>query len=200
MLANLLELAQEEAPKSFRVIGAELGYRYAGSPVICDEPGGPAPNIEDYEPTSWPGARLPHVWLKPGEVSVHDRIGDGYTLLRLGRGQRGCIGFAKGLQRDRRAVCRCSISTAKPRGASMASTICSSGRICMWSGAAMHCPKIRTKLRVSSPGTEVAGREVIRADGGALRSRVAMSAVAPASAHVLHSRRIGGAAEHAGYA
>ena len=27
-------------------IGAELGYRYAGSPVICDEPGGPEPNIE----------------------------------------------------------------------------------------------------------------------------------------------------------
>jgi 2-polyprenyl-6-methoxyphenol hydroxylase-like FAD-dependent oxidoreductase len=83
-LAHLLELARDEAPKSFRVVGAELGYRYAGSPVICDEPGGPAPNIEEYEPTSWPGARLPHVWLEPGKVSVHDRIGDGFTLLRLG--------------------------------------------------------------------------------------------------------------------
>ena len=94
-LANLLELAKEEAPKSFRVIGAELGYRYAGSPVICDEPGGPPPNIEEYEPTSWPGARLPHVWIKPGEVSVHDRIGDGYTLLRLGADK----GDASGLQK-----------------------------------------------------------------------------------------------------
>jgi 2-polyprenyl-6-methoxyphenol hydroxylase-like FAD-dependent oxidoreductase len=84
-LANLLAIAQEEAPKSFRVIGAELGYRYAGSPVICDEPGGPAPNIESYVPTSWPGTRLPHVWLDPGKISVHDRIGDGFTLLRLGR-------------------------------------------------------------------------------------------------------------------
>jgi 2-polyprenyl-6-methoxyphenol hydroxylase-like FAD-dependent oxidoreductase len=82
-LAHLLELARDEAPKSFRVVGAELGYRYAGSPVICDEPGGPEPNIEEYEPTSWPGARLPHVWLEPGKVSVHDRIGDGFTLLRL---------------------------------------------------------------------------------------------------------------------
>ena len=36
-------------------------------------------------PTSWPGARLPHVWLKPGELSVHDRIKDGYTLLRFGQ-------------------------------------------------------------------------------------------------------------------
>jgi hypothetical protein len=86
-LEHLLELAREEAPKSFRVLGAELGYRYAGSPVICDEPGGPAPNIEEYEPTSWPGARLPHVWIEPGRVSVHDRIGDGFTLLRLRRAE-----------------------------------------------------------------------------------------------------------------
>jgi 2-polyprenyl-6-methoxyphenol hydroxylase-like FAD-dependent oxidoreductase len=82
-LAHLLELAKDEAPKSFRVVGAELGYRYAGSPVICDEPGGPEPNIEEYQPTSWPGARLPHVWIEPGKLSVHDRIGDGFTLLRL---------------------------------------------------------------------------------------------------------------------
>ena len=100
VLANLLELAKEEAPKSFRVVGAELGYRYAGSPVICDEPGGPAPNIEDYQPTSWPGARLPHVWIEPGEVSVHDRIGDGYTLLRLGADK----GEASELQRAFSAI------------------------------------------------------------------------------------------------
>ncbi|HEX3936267.1 MAG TPA: hypothetical protein VHX43_02085 [Xanthobacteraceae bacterium] len=79
-----MKLAREEAPKSFRVIGAELGYRYGGSPIICDEPGGPAPNIEEYQPTTWPGARLPHVWLEAGKVSVHDQIGDGFTLLRLG--------------------------------------------------------------------------------------------------------------------
>ncbi len=92
-LANLLAIAREEAPKTFRVIGAELGYRYAGSPVICDEPGGPAPNIEEYVPTSWPGARLPHVWLKAGETSVHDRIGDGFTLLRLGRNKDDAAGL-----------------------------------------------------------------------------------------------------------
>jgi hypothetical protein len=96
-LANLLTIAREEAPKSFRVIGAELGYRYAGSPVICDEPGGPAPNIEDYVPTSWPGARLPHVWLEPGKISVHDRIGDGFTLLRLGRNKAGASGLRQAL-------------------------------------------------------------------------------------------------------
>ncbi|MGA7788648.1 MAG: FAD-dependent monooxygenase [Xanthobacteraceae bacterium] len=94
-LANLLAIAKAEAPKSFRVIGAELGYRYANSPVICDEPGGPAPNIEEYQPTSWPGARLPHVWLEPGKVSVHDRITDGFTLLRLGRIKADASGWRK---------------------------------------------------------------------------------------------------------
>jgi hypothetical protein len=81
-LEHLLTIARDEAPKSFRVIGAELGYRYSGSPVICDEPGGPEPSIEDYRPTTWPGVRLPHIWIEPGTLSVHDRIGDGYTLLR----------------------------------------------------------------------------------------------------------------------
>ncbi len=84
-LEHLMTIAREEAPKSFRVVGAELGYRYTDSPVICEAAGGPLPNIDKYVPTSWPGARLPHVWLEPGKLSVHDLIGDGYTLLRLGR-------------------------------------------------------------------------------------------------------------------
>ncbi|MFN0300668.1 MAG: FAD-dependent monooxygenase [Burkholderiales bacterium] len=84
-LARLLEVAKEEAPKANRVVGAELGYRYASSPVIFDEPDAPPPITEYYVPTSWPGARLPHVWIEPGKVSIHDRIQDGYTLLRVGK-------------------------------------------------------------------------------------------------------------------
>jgi hypothetical protein len=64
------------------MIGAELGYRYVGSPIVVDEPGGPEHLFREYVPTTWPGARLPHVWLSDG-VSVHDRIGDGFTLLQL---------------------------------------------------------------------------------------------------------------------
>ncbi len=84
-LARLLAIAKDEAPKANRVVGAELGYRYEGSPIIFDEPGAPPDVIETYVPTSWPGARLPHVWIEPGKVSVHDRIADGYTLLRVGK-------------------------------------------------------------------------------------------------------------------
>jgi 2-polyprenyl-6-methoxyphenol hydroxylase-like FAD-dependent oxidoreductase len=81
--ANLAKIANVEQRKSNEMIGAELGYRYRGSPVIAQEEGeGPADNFMKYEPTSWPGARLPHVWLANG-TALHDRVGNGYTLLRL---------------------------------------------------------------------------------------------------------------------
>ncbi len=81
-LEELAAVAEVEQRKSNEMIGAELGYRYAGSPVICDEPGGPDDDLRRYVPTTWPGARLPHVWLE-GHVAIQDRIGRGYTLLRF---------------------------------------------------------------------------------------------------------------------
>jgi 2-polyprenyl-6-methoxyphenol hydroxylase-like FAD-dependent oxidoreductase len=80
----LIRTADVEQRKTNEMIGAELGYRYAGSPIVVDEPGGPEHLYREYVPTTWPGARLPHVWLDDG-TPLHDRIGDGYTLLRLGR-------------------------------------------------------------------------------------------------------------------
>ncbi len=81
--ANLSRIADVEQRKSNEMIGAELGYRYVGSPVIWPESGdGPEHNFMKYVPTTWPGARLPHLWLADG-AALHDRIGDGYTLLRL---------------------------------------------------------------------------------------------------------------------
>ena len=82
---NLAHIAQAEQPKSNEMIGAELGYRYAGSPLIWPEQGdAPEPDFMRYTPSTWPGSRLPHVWLKDG-TAIQDRIGDGYTLLRLAR-------------------------------------------------------------------------------------------------------------------
>jgi len=83
-LPELARVAEVEQRKSNEMIGAELGYRYAGSPLVCEEPGGPEDDFRAYVPTTWPGARLPHVWLE-GHVAVQDRLGAGYTLLRLGR-------------------------------------------------------------------------------------------------------------------
>ena len=80
---TLAAVADVEQRKSNEMIGAELGYRYVGSPVICDVPGGPEHLFRTYEPTTWPGARLPHVWLNDG-TAVQDRIPqDGFTVLRL---------------------------------------------------------------------------------------------------------------------
>jgi 2-polyprenyl-6-methoxyphenol hydroxylase-like FAD-dependent oxidoreductase len=85
--ANLARIADVEQRKSNEMIGAELGYRYTGSPIIWPEAGaGPEPDFMKYVPTTWPGARLPHVWLADG-TALHDHIGDGYTLLRLAGAQ-----------------------------------------------------------------------------------------------------------------
>jgi hypothetical protein len=65
------------------MIGAELGYFYV-SPLIASEPGDPPPyDFIEYNPSTSPGVRLPHVWLAGGDA-MQDRIGDGYTLLRIG--------------------------------------------------------------------------------------------------------------------
>ena len=76
-------VANVEQRKSNEMIGAELGYRYVDSPVIWPEAGdGPPHDFMKYVPSTWPGARLPHVWLDDS-AALHDRIGEGYTLLRL---------------------------------------------------------------------------------------------------------------------
>jgi 2-polyprenyl-6-methoxyphenol hydroxylase-like FAD-dependent oxidoreductase len=79
----LTAVADVEQRKSNEMIGAELGYRYVDSPIICNIPGGPEHLFRDYQPTTWPGARLPHVWLGDG-TPLQDRIPDGYAILKLG--------------------------------------------------------------------------------------------------------------------
>jgi 2-polyprenyl-6-methoxyphenol hydroxylase-like FAD-dependent oxidoreductase len=91
---NLSAVAGIEQRKSNEMIGAELGYRYVDSPVICNIPGGPEHLFREYQPTTWPGARLPHVWLDDG-TPMQDRIPDGYTILKLG----GTKADASGLER-----------------------------------------------------------------------------------------------------
>lgn len=91
-LDELVAVAEVEQRKSNEMIGAELGYRYEGSPVIADESGAPEHLFREYVPTTWPGARLPHVWLE-GRQAIQDRIGNGYALLRLGGSRQDLSGF-----------------------------------------------------------------------------------------------------------
>ena len=63
--------------------GIEMGYRYNGSPVIIPDTAvaEPAWNYRTYVPSTWPGARAPHVYLNDGETSIHDLFGREYTLV-----------------------------------------------------------------------------------------------------------------------
>jgi hypothetical protein len=78
----LVQTADVEQRKTNEMIGAELGYRYVDSPIIFDIPGGPEHLFREYEPTTWPGARLPNVWLDDGRP-LQDRLADGYSILKL---------------------------------------------------------------------------------------------------------------------
>jgi 2-polyprenyl-6-methoxyphenol hydroxylase-like FAD-dependent oxidoreductase len=80
-MAALFDIHQRKVTE---ISGIEAGYRYMNSPIIWPEPGnGPDSDNPSYMSTTWPGARLPHVWLDDG-VALHDSLGPGYTLLRLG--------------------------------------------------------------------------------------------------------------------
>jgi 2,4-dichlorophenol 6-monooxygenase len=84
-LRTALELKNYE----FNAHGVELGQRYASGAVVPD--GTPEPVYTRdpelyYHPTTWPGARLPHVWLgRDGhKVSTHDLAGKGRFCLLTG--------------------------------------------------------------------------------------------------------------------
>jgi 2-polyprenyl-6-methoxyphenol hydroxylase-like FAD-dependent oxidoreductase len=80
---HLAAVADVEQRKVNEMLGAELGYRYVDSPIIDNIPGGPEHLYRQYQPTTWPGARLPHAWLSDG-TAIQDRIPTvGYTLVRL---------------------------------------------------------------------------------------------------------------------
>jgi len=80
-MASLFDVQQRKVTE---ILGIEAGYRYVNSPIVWPESGdGPDPGNVSYIPTTWPGVRLPHVWLNDG-TALHDHLGSGFTLLRLG--------------------------------------------------------------------------------------------------------------------
>jgi FAD-dependent monooxygenase len=65
-------------------LGIEMGYRHSKSPVIVPDGN---PNDEpiwtekDYFPSTWPGARAPHVYLNDGVTPIFDLLGFDFTLV-----------------------------------------------------------------------------------------------------------------------
>jgi 2-polyprenyl-6-methoxyphenol hydroxylase-like FAD-dependent oxidoreductase len=113
--ANLVRIADVEQRKSNEMIGAELGYRYRGSPIVCQEPGeGPPDDFMHYVPSTWPGARLPHAWLDDGRA-MQDLLGDGYTLLRLGRSQANADALGQAFASHGAPFAVLDVADARPR-------------------------------------------------------------------------------------
>ncbi|HEU4343002.1 MAG TPA: FAD-dependent monooxygenase, partial [Candidatus Binatia bacterium] len=74
-------------------VGIELGYRYENSP-ICVSDGTPPPPVDHglYAPSTWPGARAPHAWLKGGRSTL-DLFGRGFVLLDFSSKAAGTSAF-----------------------------------------------------------------------------------------------------------
>lgn len=97
---RIRDLVDKEQRKSNELLGIELGYCYLDSPLVAEEPG-EAPDTDsfDYSPTTWPGSRLPHVWLENG-VPIQDMIDpNGYTLVDLSGDPNVGEGFARGFRK-----------------------------------------------------------------------------------------------------
>jgi 2-polyprenyl-6-methoxyphenol hydroxylase-like FAD-dependent oxidoreductase len=73
--------------EEFASIGVQLGARYDGSPIVWPDGTPPADDYASYVPSGVPGGRVPHVWLGDSRAtgdSLFDRLGVGFTLLRIG--------------------------------------------------------------------------------------------------------------------
>jgi Aromatic-ring hydroxylase, C-terminal len=63
--------------------GLNFGYFYARSPIISyDGKPHPAYTMHDFTPSTVPGCRAPHLWLKE-DRSLYDVLGADYALVRV---------------------------------------------------------------------------------------------------------------------
>lgn len=70
--------------REFDIPGIHFGVFYGDSPIVAgDGETAPEDDWHRYTPHATPGARAPHLWLDEG-VSILDRFGRDFTLLRLG--------------------------------------------------------------------------------------------------------------------
>jgi FAD-dependent monooxygenase len=63
--------------------GTIMGYRYNASPIVTPDPSTSEPptSITEYIPSTWPGARAPHVFLSDGKTSIFDLYGPYYSII-----------------------------------------------------------------------------------------------------------------------
>jgi 2,4-dichlorophenol 6-monooxygenase len=89
-----LREAVELTNYQFNAHGIDLGYRYRAGAVVPDNTPEPLPGRDPqlyYQPTTWPGAYLPHAWLDRSGVrlSTLDLVTDNHFSLLTGIGGEG---------------------------------------------------------------------------------------------------------------
>lgn len=88
--ARVGQVIREVDRKQWYSLGVQFGARYSGSQGIAhstiDEAEAAITSIDQYQPSATPGARFPHYWLNPGKLSVFDKLGRDFSLVRVGRG------------------------------------------------------------------------------------------------------------------
>jgi len=79
------EAAYQLHVQQFACAGLNYGYYYENSPLVAyDDEHAPSYSMHEYTPSSVPGCRTPHFWIRDG-LSLYDVLGFGYTLLRFDR-------------------------------------------------------------------------------------------------------------------
>lgn len=79
---------RESTRVEWESLGLQIGHRYEDSPICVPDGTPPTPDeYSEYIPTTRPGARAPHVWLKDGRSTL-DLFGHGFVLMVLDAGLR----------------------------------------------------------------------------------------------------------------
>jgi hypothetical protein len=88
--------------RHYHFLGLDLGFLYQDGAVIAEAGRVPRPidSIVDYQPTTWPGARLPHFWIRRDgmTLSIHDVIAENsMTLLVKPAAKRAWLQAVQGV-------------------------------------------------------------------------------------------------------
>jgi 2-polyprenyl-6-methoxyphenol hydroxylase-like FAD-dependent oxidoreductase len=83
--AKMGQQAYDLNVQQYACSGLNFGYFYDGSPLIAyDGEQQPPYKMAEFTPSTVPGCRTPHLWLRDGR-SLYDAMGPEYTLLRFDR-------------------------------------------------------------------------------------------------------------------
>ncbi|HMF18459.1 MAG TPA: FAD-dependent monooxygenase [Gemmataceae bacterium] len=89
----------------YRFLGIDLGFAYTHGAVIPEATPRPeaADPVVDYQPTTWPGARLPHLWIRRGmeRFALFDLLdGERFLLLVHPAGRQPWSAVVADLQKE----------------------------------------------------------------------------------------------------